>query len=206
MTSKQPQALIIFCKAPIGSIVKTRLSPLLSESQRLKVYLYLLEKNIKTLSNLPFTDTILYYTPPEGKSFFEKYALNGFPQSGKDLGERMYNSLDETFSQGYKKCIIIGVDIPDITTDIVINAFYALDDADLVLGPALDGGYYLIGMRKLIKDVFEDIPWSTDGTLKATVKKAESIGLSYYLTQPLSDIDTPEDLNRFPEILKFLEC
>lgn len=205
MFSKKGYALIIFCKAPIGRIVKTRLSPPLSESQRLKLYLYLLEKNIKTLGNLPFTDTILYYTPPEGSRLFERYGLKGFPQSGKNLGDRMYNALVDTFSHGYKRCVIVGVDLPEMSGEIVINAFSALDDADLVIGPALDGGYYLIGMKKPMKEIFEDIPWSTSNTLKATLKKAESIGLSFHLTQPLSDLDTPEDLKRFPDLLRLLE-
>jgi len=98
--------------------------------------------------------------------------------------------------QGCETVVIIGSDIPDITTDIMLKAFAALKENDLVLGPADDGGYYLIGMRKLIKEVFKNVPWSSDITLEVSMNNAKQAGYSVGLIKILSDIDTLEDAKK----------
>jgi hypothetical protein len=117
-------------------------------------------------------------------------------QKGTDLGQRMYNALSYALSF-CEKAILIGSDCPTITTQILENAVKALDENDLVLGPSKDGGYYLIGMKNAIWDIFDQINWSTDTVLRDTIQKAKDRNCTLQLLEKLSDIDTEKDWNEY---------
>ncbi|MEH1780190.1 MAG: TIGR04282 family arsenosugar biosynthesis glycosyltransferase [Nostoc sp.] len=115
-------------------------------------------------------------------------------QSKGDLGLRMARSLFEAFQSGMEQVIIIGTDCPGVNAQILATAFEKLDAFDLVLGPAIDGGYYLIGLRQPIPELFVNIDWGTNGVFQKTVDIAQKLNLSYVNLSPLADVDRPEDL------------
>ncbi len=116
------------------------------------------------------------------------------PQSCGDLGERMANGFQVSFEHGARKVITIGTDCPGITPPLLNQAFIALDQAEVVLGPALDGGYYLIGLKSPQPKLFEKIRWGTSTVLEETLAVIEQLHLSYTCLQSLADVDRPEDL------------
>jgi rSAM/selenodomain-associated transferase 1 len=105
----------------------------------------------------------------------------------------MANAVEHRLRAGATHVLVIGTDAPELTRDILDDAFAALDRADVVIGPASDGGYYLIGMRELRRDLFEDIPWSTPETLARTLAAARAGGLRVHVLDILSDVDTGDD-------------
>ncbi len=188
-------ALIIFAKTPDINSVKTRLKPYLSDNERLSLHKALLENTMKVAINLKNIKVTIFYTPEGGEDYFKRFKLPVFLQKGKDLGERMYNAMKQMISRGNKKVVVIGSDIPDISNKIILEAFNRLNTSDTVIGPAEDGGYYLIGMKKPDKKIFSGIDWSTKKVLNQTLKKAKYIKLKVSLVQTLRDIDRPEDLD-----------
>lgn len=120
--------------------------------------------------------------------------LNRQPKG--DLGKRLKVSFGEAFAEGACSVVAIGADCPDITADVLDQAFGALLHDELVVGPATDGGYYLIGMNRLRPELFADISWGTAMVLEETLKKAEKIGSTLTLLKTLDDIDRPEDLTK----------
>ena len=108
----------------------------------------------------------------------------------------MLHAFREVFKAGYHRAALVGADIPDLSSTIILKAFALLSLDDIVYGPAVDGGYYLVGMRKLIKEIFEDVPWSSDQTLNRSIERARQFGYSLALTETLSDVDTIEDVRR----------
>jgi glycosyltransferase A (GT-A) superfamily protein (DUF2064 family) len=115
-------------------------------------------------------------------------------QSEGDLGRRMALAFKDSFSAGMTSVVIIGTDCPDLKAKLMVKAFHALEQNDLVLGPALDGGYYLIGLRRLIPELFTGISWSTAEVLEQTIRIAERLDLAIAFLPLLNDIDRPEDL------------
>jgi len=189
---KNLNALIIIAKYPEKGLVKTRIKGL-SDEQRVDLYTRLLNDTMEKLSSIPGVDTYIAFAPENTKKYFSRFQVGLIPLSDGDLGQRMYEAFHETFQRGYEKVSLAGADIPGLSESIVMDSFNQLSDNDLVYGPARDGGYYLIGMRKLIKDVFNNVPWSTDSTLEISIKNAEKAVCSVSLITELSDIDTFED-------------
>lgn len=107
----------------------------------------------------------------------------------------MANAFSKTFSLRAEKAVIIGTDCIDISNDLISQAFAELDRTDVVLGPTQDGGYYLLGLKKLIPEIFNNVDWSTDRVLNQTLKTLREKGLRFQLLQTLKDIDTANDLN-----------
>ncbi len=122
-------------------------------------------------------------------------------QSGNDLGERMCNAFNDIFELGYEKIIIIGTDCHELNPEILNNSFEKLDETDFVLGPANDGGYYLLGMKKLHEKVFQNKEWSTENVASETTDDIQKLGLSYFQTERLNDIDTEKDLGELTRLL-----
>ena len=122
------------------------------------------------------------------------------PQKGEDLGERMRNGFIQTFAEGFKRVILIGSDIPGLPLEFIEEAFTSLRDKDAVIGPSLDGGYYLIGFRNktFSPKVFEGIPWSTEKVFEETMKVLEKERLTVHTLPRWRDIDTIEDLKNLP--------
>lgn len=196
-------ALVVFAKAPIPGQVKTRLCPPLTPDEAATLHgsfvLDTLERTklAATALKLPF-DRYLACAPAATHVFFkimeERHGVKVTDQVGDDLGARMNQAFEATFKKGYKHVLIIGTDVPTLPLDHLKQALALLDSHDLVLGPALDGGYYLIGLKRMAPELFAGIPWSTDQVLKRTQEKAVSLGLKTAQLEPWRDVDTLADL------------
>jgi rSAM/selenodomain-associated transferase 1 len=115
-------------------------------------------------------------------------------QSGEDLGQRLIQAIASAFEAGMQRVVTIGTDCPELDAACIQQAFEQLQQYDVVLGPATDGGYYLIGLRQFTPELFQQIAWSSEIVLQQTVKLAEALGLTIAFLDPLTDIDRPEDL------------
>ncbi len=198
----QKGALIIFAKVPDKNNVKTRLAGHLTDDQRLKLYTKLLKDTIWKLRCIPDIKTYICYTPASAEGYFNRIGLAVFPQSEGDIGKRMFEAIQYVLAKGYERVVLVGVDIPGLSDLIVTDAMNMLALNDVVFGPAQDGGYYLVGLRKPIEDLFEGIEWSTKDTLKQSIRRAESLGLTVSFTEVLSDIDTIDDVKRVESLFK----
>jgi rSAM/selenodomain-associated transferase 1 len=143
-------------------------------------------------------ERIVFFDPPELRKDFEAWLPGSrlISQRGADVGERMDNSLRDLLELGAEKAVITGADIPDLTSLIIMEAFAALDHADIVIGPARDGGYYLIGMKAPHPELFQDIQWSTGSVFEETMRRIEKLRFTCASITTLSDLDTVEDYNR----------
>jgi uncharacterized protein len=116
-------------------------------------------------------------------------------QVGEDLGQRMHHTCASLFAKGYERVLLVGTDVPTLPLSVYQDALTLLDKSDVVLGPALDGGYYLIGLTKPAEQLFTQVPWSTDQVLAVTQQNAKTLGLSVSLTTAWRDVDTIVDLH-----------
>ncbi len=189
-------ALIIFVRNPEPGKVKTRLAASVGEDAALAIYLELLQLTRNVALNVD-TPKYLWYShfidneDPWPSSGFTKRL-----QQGDDLGSRMAFAFEETL-RDHDKAVIIGSDCPYLTPVLIEEAFEALDEREFVIGPATDGGYYLLGMRRFIPGVFQDINWSTDSVCAETIRKIRQAGAQYRLLPTLGDIDEIEDWRRY---------
>jgi rSAM/selenodomain-associated transferase 1 len=198
-------ALVIFAKAPIPGQVKTRLCPPLTPDEAATVHgsfvIDTLERSRTAVAKyrLP-VDRYLACAPSSTLPFFkimeERQAVRLLDQEGPDLGARMHRVFETLFSRNYRRVVIIGTDVPSLPLERYQQAFDLLNRFDLALGPALDGGYYVIGLKQPAPALFEDMPWSTDRVLALTKEKAASLGLSIGELAEWRDIDTIDDLNQ----------
>ena len=187
----QKQRLLIFAKYPEAGRVKTRLAARVGAAKAAQLYRDMVTTVIaKTEPYANSFERTLYYDPPEREAAFRQWLpiTSQRPQRGDDLGERMHTAFKEVL-QGDGHAVLIGTDCIDIDTKVVTAAFAALADHDLVLGPATDGGYYLIGCKATWPELFAEIAWSTPTVLQQTLQRAEQLGLQVQLLDPLSDID-----------------
>jgi rSAM/selenodomain-associated transferase 1 len=196
-------ALVIFAKAPIPGEVKTRLCPPLTPDEAATLHgsfvLDMLERtklSVATLQ-LPF-HRYLACSPSSDLVFFkimeERQGVRLLDQVGEDLGRRMHRIFLNLFAKGYEQVIIVGTDVPTLPLSVYQEAFAMLGRSDMVLGPALDGGYYLIGLKQPAEQLFTRVPWSTDQVLAVTQQNAKALGLSVGLTTLWRDVDTITDL------------
>ena len=202
---EQQDALVIFAKAPIPGQVKTRLCPPLTPDEAATVHgsfvIDTLERSRTAVAKyrLP-VDRYLACAPSCTLPFFkimeERQAVRLLDQEGPDLGARMHRICETLFSRSYRRVVIIGTDVPSLPLERYQQAFDLLNRFDLALGPALDGGYYVIGLKQPARALFEDMPWSTDRVLALTREKAASLGLSIGELAEWRDIDTIDDLNQ----------
>ncbi|MEO5954178.1 MAG: TIGR04282 family arsenosugar biosynthesis glycosyltransferase [Nitrospiraceae bacterium] len=196
-------ALVIFAKAPIPGEVKTRLCPPLTPDEAATLHgsfvLDMLERSKLAVAKLqlPF-HRYLACAPSSELVFFkimeERQSVHLVDQVGEDLGQRMHRTSVDLFAKGYRQVIIVGTDVPTLPLSVYQEAFSMLDRSDVVLGPALDGGYYLIGLKQPAEKLFTGVPWSTDQVLAVTQQKAKTLGLSVGLTTAWRDVDTIADL------------
>jgi uncharacterized protein len=189
---KAIQALIIFVKNPVPGKVKTRLARSIGDEPAAEVYRQLL-LHTKSITQQLKVDKLVYYADDIAENdLWESSAYQKRQQQGENLGERMASAFAACFDAGYRQVVIIGSDCAEITAAHVEQAFAALNTNDVVIGPATDGGYYLLGMKKLNQRLFENIPWSTDAVMSSTLQKVNELGLNYLLIETLSDIDDLE--------------
>jgi uncharacterized protein len=196
------KAIIIFVRNPELGKVKTRLAKEIGDEQALEVYTELLQHTHDITASLD-CDKFVYYADYVNEN--DLWANNLFDkklQAGEELGDRMRLAFLELFQQGYSKLIIIGSDCPELTGFIIEDAFDLLDNYDIVIGPSSDGGYYLLGSKEFIPEVFKNKKWSTDSVLADTIFDAVKLKKRCTFLSELSDIDTAEDLNRYRQIQK----
>lgn len=184
-------ALIIFARPPVAGQVKTRLAAGIGNAGALTVYRRLLN-HTRAVSEAIAPDKHVFLTGQDTENFWLPFARH--LQAGGDLGDRMAAAFGQLFAAGYEKLVIIGSDCPGLNAALLSIAFEALNDTDVVLGPATDGGYYLLGMRRLHPDLFRDKSWSSDQVLCETLSTARARNLSYTLLPTLTDVDAAADL------------
>ena len=191
-------ALIIFLKYPELGRSKTRLAKDIGNENALKVYIELLEHTQLISSQLKIDKYLFYDKVTANKMPWGDDIYQTAYQIESDLGGRMQNAFEQLFLKGYERLVIIGSDCYELTQEIIEQAFELLNTSDAVVGPAKDGGYYLLGLHIMISQLFSDVAWSTDEVFSATVKTLENLNLTYSITPILSDIDTIDDLT--PEL------
>ncbi len=201
-------ALIIFAKAPIPGQVKTRLCPPLTPDEAATLHgscvLDTLERTARSAKTHALScDRYLACAPASTLAFFKimeaRHKVALLDQSGEDLGIRMSRAFEAVFAQGYRQVVLVGTDVPTLPLDYYALALGLLASHDLVLGPARDGGYYLIGLKRLIADLFISIPWSTDRVCATTQHIAARLGLTTALLPEWRDLDTIDDLQALME-------
>ena len=190
------QAVLIFAKNLIHGEVKTRLAETVGKDRALLIYEELL-KHTQTITKDLIADKIVFYSNNiEQKDVWDDKVFKKRLQSGNDLGERMQNAFAYVFENGYDEGVIIGTDCFELTSSIINDAFSHLKKHDVVIGPATDGGYYLLGMKKLNTKLFQNISWSTAHVMQQTLAICRKEDLACHLLQELSDIDDEKDLIR----------
>ncbi|MFH7000575.1 TIGR04282 family arsenosugar biosynthesis glycosyltransferase [Flavobacterium bizetiae] len=187
-------ALIIFTRNPELGKVKTRLAKTIGDKNALEVYIRLLLHTMKVTQSLDCDKFVFYDTKIETNDLWLETLYEKRIQSGVDLGVRMQDAFQQIFELGYKDCIIVGSDLFDLQDYHIDEAFYKLQFSDGVIGPAEDGGYYLLGLKKVIPSIFKNKNWGTSNILSATLKDLENYKIEF--TETLNDIDTFEDLEK----------
>ncbi len=191
------EALVIFAKNAEAGKVKTRLAASIGEEAALSIYQQLLSHTASITNDLPVDKFVFYSSYIAQRDAWDDKHFVKQVQEGNDLGERMKNAFTAIFEKGYNKIVIIGTDCPELKADIILNAFTHLSSQDVVIGPAADGGYYLLGMKQPNSPLFENIRWSTNVVFDETIVKCEALKLHYFLLPVLKDIDREEDLQYF---------
>ena len=185
--------LMIFVKNLIPGMVKTRLANDIGIDKALDVYQELVHHTHKITKKIEVDKNVYYSEYVEIEDVWDNGDYKLTSQKGFTLGEKMSNAFDEAFDS-YNKVIIIGSDCYDLNSKLIKSAFEMLEENDVVVGPAKDGGYYLLGMKEYLPQLFKDKEYSTDSVLKELLEEAEELELSVYKLPELSDIDTLEDL------------
>lgn len=188
------RCLMIFAKNPVLGTAKTRLAASIGDQKALEVYHFLLEHTSKISQPLHVDKQVFYSKHIESEDVFSSSIFSKTVQIQGDLGQKMYAAFQESFQQGYQKVVIIGSDCYELNTAILEQAFVALEQHDFVIGPAQDGGYYLLGMRQLEHAIFQNKQWSQERLYHDTIIDLEVLGYSYQELPMLSDVDYLEDL------------
>jgi rSAM/selenodomain-associated transferase 1 len=192
------QQLIVFLKAPRPGEVKTRLAREIGPEAACAAYCRMVERLFEQISTLENVE--LRFTPDDAAEEFRHWQRSGWrlaPQGDGDLGSRLQRAFVDAFNEGLKRVVVIGSDCPTLTLQDIEAGWAALDKRDLVIGPARDGGYWLIGLRASHPDLFEGIDWSSANVLVQTIRKAETEGLTIARLRDLNDIDTRRDWEEF---------
>jgi len=195
-------AIIVFTRFPVEGKVKTRLAKNMGNKFTVSFYKTCAEHTFSELLKVKKYNVDIYLFCSEENEMTEviNWTKNKFSyhfQQGDNLGLRMLNAFKFVFEKGYKKVIIIGTDAPDISMNLVQSAISVLGNYTVVIGPANDGGYYLLGFRSKLIDLFSGIEWSTDSVLDNTVEKLNRSKTNYFMLNELTDIDTLEDLQNW---------
>jgi uncharacterized protein len=191
--------LILFTRYPVAGKAKTRLIPALGADGAAQLQRQMTEQTLAMAQQLARQSGVAIQVCFCGGTIGQMLDWLGdgpdYQSQGEgDLGIRMARSLELAFGRGYDRVVIIGTDCPSIDADLVRDGLHRLQQKDLVFGVASDGGYYLVGMRRQIPEIFQDIPWSSELVLTKTLATADAFGFTYDLLKTLSDIDRPEDL------------
>jgi len=201
-------ALILMTRVPIPGKTKTRLETHLTPEQCAMLHTCFMKDIYETAKKID-AEVYVYYTPEKYKPLMrailgEKAKLR--PQIDGNLGDRMAHAIRERLDIGYEKCVLIGTDIPTIEESVLNKAFNALDSSQVVIGPTLDGGYYLIGMKKPHAEVFSDTFYGVDTVYESTLHRMTALGIKYSTVDEWYDIDTYFDLKYMIDMGRKKEC
>lgn len=200
MSSKN--SLIIFTRNPILGKVKTRLAKSVGNEIALEIYQFLLNKTKEVTLNIPADKVVFYSEEITNKDIWDATIYKKELQEGRDLGAKMSNAFKTCFKDGYEKVVLIGSDLFDLEEFHIREAFEKLEKNDAVIGPALDGGYYLLGLKKMHPTIFMNKNWGTATVRKNTMKNLEKVNV--HLLPILNDVDVIEDIKHHPAFTKFL--
>ena len=195
------QAVIIFVKYPEPGKVKTRLASKTNEAFALKFYnaiAQIIFEEIEQLGN--DVDKYIYFSPLPDIELLKKWVKRDFfyvEQRGTNLGQKISNALKELFDKGYGKVIIMGSDVPDISKEVIQRSLILLDEKNVVIAPADDGGYSLLGIDAFYPMLFENIEWSTEKVFETTRSIIAENNLSLEVIEKLNDIDTRNELENW---------
>ncbi len=195
--------LLIFTRNPELGKVKTRLAKGIGDQNALEIYKMLLEHTRDVATEADCIKRVGYSVKVRDNDIWNTSIFEKFKQEGQDLGDRMYNAFHQAFVDGYTNVLIIGSDLYDLQIDHIHQAFTALENNDAVIGPAQDGGYYLLGMSILIKEVFYNKDWGNDSVYQDTIKDLSTKKI--YTLETLNDIDVASDLKPYPIFKKYLD-
>ena len=193
------QLLMVFIKDSSKYPVKTRLKTSIGKNKSIWVYNQILKKTVLVLKHIKTDIAVFHYNSIISKNPFKNFSKWNKIQIGKNLGEKISNAFNWGFEKGYKKIIIIGSDLWDLNEEIINKGFLELNKNKVVIGPSIDGGYYLLGLNKKMPKIFEGIKWGTQSVLAETLKLLEH---EPYILPELNDIDTFEDLITNPSLFK----
>ncbi len=194
--------LIIFTRNPELGKVKTRLAKSIGDKNSLTIYKTLLDRTEITTRNLTCDKAVYYSVKVRKNDIWDASIYQKHQQHGDDLGIRMHNAFSEAFSNNYGKVAIIGSDLFDLNPNHINDAFKALNKNDVVIGPAHDGGYYLLAMKSLYSQVFKNKDWGTSTVFKDTIKDLKTKRV--HLLGTLNDIDVYDDLKNIEAFKKYI--
>jgi len=201
ITSKN--LLLIFTRNPEFGKVKTRLARDIGHQAALDIYKFLLAHTVKICTPLDTEKAVYYSEEIPNNDLWNAAVFQKKKQVGEDLGERMQNAFAEGFHLGYSKIIIIGSDLYDIETKDLEQAFNVLNNHEIVIGPAEDGGYYLLGMKQLYPKLFKNKNWGTATVLQDTINELKKS--NYKLLEKRNDVDLYSDIKDHPAFIPFFK-
>lgn len=199
MDQKTKSLLIIFYRNPKLGKVKTRLAASMGNQKALDIYRKLSLHTRSVTEGLSVDKIVFYSDAIDLMDLWPNAIYLKAMQEGEGLGQKMQNAVVAGFETGYTSICIIGTDCLELTTEVITEAFEELESVDAVIGPATDGGYYLLGMKKPHSQIFSNKNWSTPSVLRETIDDFESLNLLYVKLEELRDVDTEDDL---PDELK----
>ena len=188
----------MFVKAPRPGLAKTRIAQTAGQTRAAAIHRELVDAILNGIGALSAVE--LRFTPDDAEAEIQAWVRDNWlakPQGSGDLGARLARAFDESFASGAERVVIIGSDCPEVRPSDVRSAWTGLKTHDVVVGPAIDGGYWLIGLRASQPALFEGITWSSDQVLGQTLQRARSLGLRIQLLRILGDIDTEADWNAY---------
>lgn len=191
--------LLVFLKYPEPGKVKTRIGKEIGHVKAAQIYRELAERVLGNIMEGNYT-VVLYYSPSWSVDDFKEWLGSDYvykPQRGADLGQRMKNAIRDEIAEGAESVVLIGTDCVQVDSSVINKAFESMHDNDVVIGPATDGGYYLIACRASFNELFENIEWSTNKVYSQTMNRIDELGLKTFILEKKTDIDTYEDYQNF---------
>lgn len=187
-------ALIIFVRNPVLGKVKTRIAEAIGDDEALRIYKILLQHTHDIALPVAADKYVFYSDHLQLNDVWEEDTFYKYLQAGKTLGDKMKDAFRRMFEKGYQNVLIIGSDCYELSTSILEAGFEALQDHEAVIGPARDGGYYLLAAKRFLPEVFENKKWSTASVAADTIADLETTGVSYTVLPVLNDVDTVADV------------
>ena len=203
MKQNPQNLLIIFARPPVLGKVKTRLAQNIGEQAALDIYNYLLQHTLDITRELPVEKIVCYAGEIPENDIWDNTVYKKSLQHGNDLGERMQHAFEDGFKQGYNNIILIGSDLFDLSKPDLENAFSELEHYPYVIGPANDGGYYLIGMKEADEQIFKNKTWGSSRVFQDTVK--DLCDKEVFYLEYRNDIDVVSDIKHIPDFQQFLQ-